>query len=1410
MDKLAKAKASHNALKGHTTRRLNSLVSTVQQIISTDPTCLSPGIVSALEKQLSNLESSAEKVEVSLTTLMDMLNEAEYNALSVDFSTYISKIDDARSEVFTLIQNFNKAAAATTYQLQAPLPPTSAHRFHATLKPDDLETTTNFTDFKRWRRQFEDFFSANSMDTLPHREQRAHLRSCMSKGVQSTLIHLLELDESATIVDALEALQRHYGEALNIMTRRLLFQQCIQKPGETFSDFLIRLRLLGDDAELDNLSYENRLASHIVAFIADKNLQKELLRMTPHDFKSIKEKCLAWEASERNQEEMNVFAPSTSINKISTYKHDRRTKLTPNYSKPNRYCYRCGSAFSKDHLSNCPAKDSFCNSCGTKGHFQKVCNKSSRADSPFQNPITNNSIFTYSTESNGTKSLPTADILVSSPDGTKPIHVSAIPDTGANECLVSHETVNKWNLPINTSDQRKIVAANGSELRCLGSVKVKISFYNSSTIATFFITPDINNTLLSCNVLIALNIISNIFPLPDYNFPSDHHTCCNSVVSSAEIGTLQSELLKSYKSVFDCSETFQAMSGKPMHIYLKDSTASDLPPPCSVARQIPIAYRDAAKTEVDDMLLKGILKPVTEPTDFVSPFLVVPKPGGKVRLVVDYKRLNKFVKRPFHPFPSLSDVKMAIPPTAKWFATLDATKGYWQVPLHEASQLLTTFLTPWGRFCYTRAPMGLSSSGDEYCLRGDRALEGIPNKIKVVDDILLFAETFDELENTLKKVFDACRKNRITLSPDKFRIGQEVSFVGLKISQNGIQADPDKIRAIAEFPKPTNITDMRSFYGLVNQLGSFSSDVASRFVPLRPLLSTKNSWQWTPEHDQAFDAVKTALTSPPILAHFNINLPTRLLTDASRLNGLGYALLQNHGTDVQPIWKLTSCNSRFLTDAESRYSVGELEALAMQWAVISCKNYLFGLNHFFIITDHKPLRTIANFKDLSAIDNPRMQRILEKMAPYNFTVDWNSGKSHCIPDALSRSPINKPEHTDIICNIIHASSDPATTKIITAIKEDSFCQLLSTAILSKSYTDVKKLPIGSPIRFYLRYWDRLSISDGLILLDGKRIYIPSSLRSNILSILHSSHQGMSKTRARANDLYFWIGMANNIAQMIESCEVCAKFQPNQIQEPIQSAEQTSRPFESISADLFEYSNVHFMVVVDRYSGWPIVTEFTKVPNSAIIISNFKQIFRDYGIPLELRSDGGGQFTSQLFKEFLLAYNITQSISSAHYPQSNGHAEAAVKSMKMLVKKYWNNGRLNQDSFNTALLEWRNTPRTDGKSPSQWLFGRLLRTFAPAFKTVYSRMQDKETKDALQQRSNIQEKVETRYNLRSRSLRPLHMGDEVLTKDLWNSPFNRKGKITEIRESGRSYRLDSNGQTITRNRRMIKPLRGGHV
>jgi transposase InsO family protein len=1300
---------------------------------------------------------------------------------------------------------------------------TGGRKFHMSLKPDDLEAEATLADFKRWRRQFEDFFAANKMDRYSVRDQRAHLRSCLSTKVQITLVHLLEVKDDAEVPVVIEALHKHYSEALNVMTRRLHFQQCIPKSGELFSDFLIRLRLLGDNAELDNMSYEDRLASHIVATVPDKQLQKELLKMDDHDFKAIKDKCLVWEASDRNQ--LSMSAKEISANRISSYKQNKRSQSTPRTPRnsqggsstdASRSCYRCGVPFTSTHPSKCPARNQVCRKCGITGHFDKVCRK---LDSDKHKTVKTNAIFIRATLPDSGSSSPMAIIYVSNPSTDQNIRMEALPDTGASESIMNSSMVDKYGFDIDKSKKRQMFAANSSQLRCYGTVTLNVRYFDRMRTIIFFVTPDVDGVILSWHALLEFGCIQARFPEPIYCSGSDdvnvtmvkpsqskHVGFTMDNPNDEEIQSFKNSIISSFTNVFDSSTSLEAMSGDPMYIFLNDIPDEKKPKPCLVSRPIPYSFRDAAKAELDDMLSKGIIRSVTEPTDFISPFLVVGKPNGDVRLVVDYKGLNKFVRRPIHPFPSITDVKMAIPPNAKWFATLDATKGYWQVPLDMESQLLTTFLTPWGRFCYTRAPMGLASSGDEYCARGDRALENITNKIKVVDDVLVYADSWNALQKSLNDIMEACNDNNITLSASKFVIGREVRFVGMKISADGVSADPSKVKAITDFPTPSNITDLRSFFGLVNQLGSFSLDISTKASPLRPLLSSKNVWQWLPEHDSAFQEVKKCLSSPPILAHFDINLQTRLLTDASKLNGLGYALVQNHGTDaINAKWKLVQCGSRFLSDAETRYSTGELEALAIQYAVSSCHTYLMGLPHFYIITDHKPLKAIGNGENLAMIDNPRTRSILEKLSGYNFTIDWVAGKTHCIADALSRAPVSDPVPEDsIFCNSVSTSMpDPALDALINAAINDDDYQALFQAVQKLTHNQVKQLPSGHFFRSYLKVWNDLStMQNGLILCNGK-IIVPLAQRQHVLSQVHAAHQGISRTRSRARDLYYWIGMNNEITMLVESCEKCQRFRPSQQREPLRSDNHATRPFESISADLFEYGSVHFMAVIDRYSSWPMVIKFGKLPNSNTVINAFKKIFRDYGYPIVLRTDGGKQFASQEFLMFCQANGIKSIMSSAHYPQSNGHAEAGVKAMKDLVRKCWTNGHLNEDLFDNALLEWRNIPRCDGLSPSQWLFGFAQRTTLPASSDTYKRLSSDEIRRAEKRIAVDKGQKEHNYNLRSKLLPQLEIGQGVRIQHP-KGGWDRRGVIVDVRQGGRSYVVDS-GSKLLRNRRHLKPI-----
>ena len=231
-----------------------------------------------------------------------------------------------------------------------------------------------------------------------------------------------------------------------------------------------------------------------------------------------------------------------------------------------------------------------------------------------------------------------------------------------------------------------------------------------------------------------------------------------------------------------------------------------------------------------------ILEYVPGSSEWISPMLFVPKPVGDVTLLADLVHLDKYVKRPIHPFQCPKDILAQIVPKAKVFAVFEAKSGYWQVELEEESRRYTTFIKEWGLCRYRRAPMGLASSGDEFCKCTNKALAGIPGIFKLVDDILVFGSTKEELLERIKLIFKRCQDHRITLSDTKHQVGNEVKFAGHIESDKGVRPDPEKIEAIKNSPEPNNVTDLRSFLGLANQFGDYSPDLRHSLEPLKPLL----------------------------------------------------------------------------------------------------------------------------------------------------------------------------------------------------------------------------------------------------------------------------------------------------------------------------------------------------------------------------------------------------------------------------------------------------------------------------------------------------------------------------------------------------------------------------------------------
>ena len=973
--------------------------------------------------------------------------------------------------------------------------------------------------------------------------------------------------------------------------------------------------------------------------------------------------------------------------------------------------------------------------------------------------------------------------------------VNALADTGTSQSImdVSAININDRNEAIDKSRTKRIYAANKTRIPCLGSVDVEFDYFARRTRTSVLVAEGLHeNLLISTADQKRMGLLHEEYPRPIP--PSEMTRNVTAVPDStglpADIAAKLDALIAKYSDVFGDDPTkLLPMKGEPMHIKLQDGVRIK-PTHVTTVRSSPLHQEEEEERERQRLLQAGVIREVTWPTAWISPSRFIPKPHDPkaLRLITDLRGLNRYVERPVLPFPTPADLLAKIPTGSRFFLKLDMVKGYYQLEMDQESSDLTTFLLPSGRHQYTRGVMGLCSTNDVFNQRTNVAFMSIPDLLKEIDDLLIAQPNGEIFLSRAEAVFKICRENRITLSRKKLQAGRRVLFAGYIVSDQGVEADPAKLASIREFKTPENITELKSFEGLCVQLTSFSPDLAHLMEPFKGLRSKKNTWLWLPEHDEAFRVAKEAVTSTPILGYFNTKRPTELLTDAARVaGGLGFALRQT-AADGSKI--LISCGSRSLSSAERNYSVIESELLGIVWAIRKCRIYLLGAQ-FTVICDHKPLGPIINRKSWADIENPRLQRLLQRVAGYTFEMEHIDGVRNQIADALSRAPHFGPEgeedREDIVCTAAVSTrlrSDPALEKLIQAANADPEYQTTLQAVLERR--DPKKLPLVHPARPLMPDWDNLSVECDLIVKDGCRIFVPVTERKEILRLLHLSHSGIVKTRKAASMSYFWPGISAAIESMINSCEECQRLQPSQREEKEQRTTAT-RPMECISADLWQDGGKHFLVAADRYSGWPWAFKLQSL-DSASVCGKLDTIFDEFGYPISARVDGGPQFRGA-FEEFCRKRNIKPDLSSPYHPESNGHAEAAVKAVKYLYKK--EGGKW--EAFLKALRAFRDTPRADGKSPAMLFLGRTLRTELPRLPGSY---------DVVDVEPRKERPVGTEFELSA-----LVPGTRVRIQEPKTKRWENTGTVTRKHEHGRSYYvdIDDGPSDVWRNRKYLKPI-----
>ena len=1247
-------------------------------------------------------------------------------------------------------------------------------------------------DIESYLERLQEYFTA--YDIKDDEDNAAKRRAILLTSIGSNCFRVLkdlafpDAPNTKTFDQLATLLRDHFKPTRLKIAERYRFHSAVQQQGQSIADFVRELKKLAGTCEFTNEQLNDNLRDRFICGLRSQHVKQKLLSKN-FTFQEAVNEAIAQEAARKDVKniadshggETSASGDSGGVNDVTRDNRKSRGRFSKRgkghardgksgqSAGDKKRCFRCG--LTNHTQDNCRYKGAECFKCHKTGQLQSECPNGKSSPKPkkdrqhvrlaedFKELETSDtedgfraSIFSLESESE--------DLKISAPAVKVPVRIEDVDfqmevDTGAAASIMSYTDYERHFKylalrPVNKSFH----AYTGTPLDIAGQVLVDVEHNDQQLTLPLLIVraEKYAPPLLGRAWMTKIRLDwKNLFSSSNGQF----------VVEGDNDERIE-RLKERYAEIF--KPELGTIKGVTAKLHLKDNVK----PVFQKARPVPYALRPAVEKELKKMEDEGIIEPV-EVSNWATPIVCVPKTDGSVRVCGDYKgTVNPAIQTEQFPIPTLEEIRGKVS-TWKKFTKIDLRSAYQQMVLDKASQQLCTINTHKGLFRYTRLPFGISSSPAIWQRFIEQVLAGLNGTCVIMDDLLVGGVNDDEHLRNLEAVFQQFQKYGLRVKlPKCVFMAPSVIYFGLRFSERGIQPTNEKVKAIRDAPTPRNVTELRSFLGMLAALSNFIPKLSTLAHPLYELLGNK-PWKWTANCDQAFGDIKHALTSETTLTHYDPGLPLELSVDASPY-GLGAVIMHVYPNGTRrPI----AYASRTLNEHEKRYGQIDKEALAIMFGLKRFHLYLYG-RHFTILTDHKPLERIFGPKTaIPSLAAMRLQRWAIILAAFNYSIKFVPSKQNAVADALSRLPLSstaggesavfKVEERLVDClpithkEISHATrGDPVLSRVLEFVKNG----------WPQHVEDLRLKPF-----FHRRY--ELSIEQDCLLW-GIRVVIPTRYQKDMLEELHVGHPGIVRMKELARSYCWWPNVDLEIEQTVRNCSSCQQVRKPPAAAPLAPWLWPSNPWHRIHVDFAEDKKRHYFILVDAHSRWPEIFYMPRNTTAAATITILRELFAKYGMPVHCVSDNGPQFRSEEFTRFLKMNGVKHVRVAPYHAASNGLAERMVQSFKNHMKACKGSKLSIQQRIENFLLTYRSTKHpTTGRTPASLFLGRELRTRLSLLRpNVGEKVMDSQAKQ------------KATHDVHSK-FREFYAGDRVLVKDLRKEDTWWPGSVAE-RSGPRSY------------------------